>query len=198
MARVNAIPALRAKAEQALLGISPYGGQERADQAKLLHELQVHKVELEMQNEALVEALNEADELRTKYHDLYDFAPVAYLTLTSMGAILEANLEATRMLGLTRGKLLNRRLQEFFDPSALSELQQFFSELGDTTQKIKVQSLLLMEKMPIPRYVDGQGHVYVDPASQVRRIRVVLMDVTALRMATDDASNIITNFGELT
>jgi PAS domain S-box-containing protein len=198
MAKINAIPALRAKAEQALLGISPYVAPGRTDPARLLHELQVHKVELEMQNEALVEALNEADELRMKYHDLYDFAPVAYLTLTSMGAILEANLEATKMLGLTRGKLLNRRLQEFFDPGALPYIQQFFSDLCESTQKVTVQSLQLVDKKPIPRYIDAQGRVYIDPLSHVKRIRIVLMDVTALKMATDDVFKIVSNFGDLT
>lgn len=198
MTKLDAIPALRAKAEQALLGNSPDDDSCNADPVRLLHELQVHKVELEMQNEALVEALNEADALRMKYHDLYDFAPVAYLTLTTLGAILEANLEATKMLGLTRGKLLNRRLQEFFDPRALPQIQQFFSELFEGTQKICAQSLPLADKKPIPRYVDAQGRTYIDPMSHVKRIRVVLTDVTALKMATDDVFNIVTNFGDLT
>ena len=57
---------------------------------------------------------------------------------------------------------------------------------------------MLVEKKPVPRYIDGQGRVYIDPTSQVKRIRVVLMDVTALKMATDDVSNVITNFGDLT
>jgi PAS domain-containing protein len=175
-----------------------HSGSSSAASAKLLHELQVHKIELELQNEALVEALNECDELRMKYYDLYDFAPVAYLTLTSMGAILEANLEATKMLGQTRGKLLNRRLQEFFDASVLPDVQQFFSALCEGTQKISVPSLLLADQKPLPRYVDAQGRVYVDPLSHVKRVRVVLMDVTALKMATDDVVHSVSSFGHLT
>jgi PAS domain-containing protein len=197
MSRINAIPQLRAKAEKRLGGTALEAGHGKADPTKLMHELQVHQVELEMQNEALVEALNEADELRMKYHDLYDFAPVAYLTVTTMGSILEANLEATKMLGLSRGKLLNRRLQEFFDPTALPEVHQFFSSLTATTQKINARCLLLLDDKPIPHYVDAQGRIYVDPLSHVKRIRVVLMDVTALKLATDDVVNVISGFGDL-
>lgn len=197
MSRINAIPALRANAEQRLNGHPVRGSLSSADRTKILHELQVHQIELEMQNEALVEALNEADVLRIKYHDLYDFAPVAYLTLSTMGVILEANLEATKMLGLTRGKLLNQRLQEFFDPCARPDIQQFFSEMFEDSQKVCVKSLMLRNKRPMPRYVDGQGRVYADPLSNINRIRVVLTDVTALKMATDDVLNVVTNFGDL-
>lgn len=197
MPRINPISQLRAIAEQRLAKNSADAGPGTLDAAKLLHELQVHQVELELQNEALVEALNESDQLRMKYYDLYDFAPVAYLTLTSMGAILEANLEATKMLGLTRGKLLNRRLHEFFDTTSLNRVHEFFSSVCEGTQKIGARSLMLLDQQPMPRYVDLQGRIYVDPFSQVKRIRVVLMDVTALKLATDDVVKTISGFGDL-
>ena len=79
-----------------------------------------------LSGETLLENPAECDALRLKYHDLYDFAPVAYLTLNTMGNILEANLEATKMLGLNRVKLVNHRLQEFFDASALPAVNKFF------------------------------------------------------------------------
>jgi PAS domain S-box-containing protein len=80
---------------------------------RLLHELQVHQIELEMQNEELARARAEAEELLRQYTDLYDFAPVGYLTLTRDGTIRQVNLAGASLLGLARGELINRRLGVF-------------------------------------------------------------------------------------
>ncbi len=75
---------------------------------ELLHELQVHQIELEMQNDELRRAHAALEESRDRYMDLYDFAPVGYLLLTSDGLIIEINLTATKLLRENRRKLLNR------------------------------------------------------------------------------------------
>jgi PAS domain S-box-containing protein len=72
------------------------------------HELQVHQIELEMQNEALRQAQTALEESRNRYIDLYEFAPVGYLTLTTEGLIDELNLTATTLLGKERKDLLHR------------------------------------------------------------------------------------------
>ena len=75
----------------------------------VLHELQVHQVELEMQNEALRQKQTELEAMRDRYVDLYDFAPVGYLTLNSNGMIEELNLTAATLLSMERKDLLQRR-----------------------------------------------------------------------------------------
>jgi len=83
------------------------------DIALLLYELQTHQIELEMQNEDLRTTQVELVEMRDQYAELYDFAPIGYITLSKKGLILQSNLTFSEMLGLPRSELANHRLSEF-------------------------------------------------------------------------------------
>ncbi|MEI6310123.1 MAG: PAS domain S-box protein, partial [bacterium] len=78
-----------------------------------LHELQVHKAELEMQNEELRRTQLELEATRARYFDLYDLAPVGYCTLSEKGLILETNLAAAALLGVSRGALVKQLFSRF-------------------------------------------------------------------------------------
>jgi len=82
----------------------------------LLHELQVHQIELEMQNEELRRTQVELEAARARYFDLYDLAPVGYVTLSEQGIILEANLTLVDLLGVTRKQVVKRPLTRFISP----------------------------------------------------------------------------------
>ncbi len=80
------------------------------EKQKIIHELQVHQIELELQNEELRRIQLELEAARERYFDLYDLAPVGYVTVNEKGIIIEANLIASAFLGVERGKLLRKPL----------------------------------------------------------------------------------------
>jgi PAS domain S-box-containing protein len=85
-----------------------------ADSRKMLHELRVHQIELEMQNEELRRTQVELDVSRARYFDLYDLAPVSYYTVSeATGLLLEANLAGATLLGLARAELINKPITRF-------------------------------------------------------------------------------------
>ena len=83
---------------------------------RLLHELRVHQIELEMQNEELRRAQEEREASRAPPVDLYDFAPAGYVTVSEAGLLLEANLTAAALLGVARIALVRQPLSRFILP----------------------------------------------------------------------------------
>ncbi|MCX6983502.1 MAG: PAS domain-containing protein [Lentisphaerae bacterium] len=84
-----------------------------AETKQVLHELRVHQIELEMQNEELRKAHNELDDSRLRYFELFDLAPVGYCTISEKGLILEANLTAAIILNVPRGSLVKTIFSQF-------------------------------------------------------------------------------------
>jgi signal transduction histidine kinase/CheY-like chemotaxis protein len=80
---------------------------------RILHELRVHQIELEMQNEELRSAQASLDASRARYFDLYDLAPVGYVTVSDRGLVLEANLTAAKLLSVIRGDLVRQPISRF-------------------------------------------------------------------------------------
>ena len=106
---------LRKRAEKTLKTVAPQDLKDlSADEARrLIHELKVHQIELDMQNEELRQALAQRDASHARYVDLYDLAPVGYCTLSVKGLILEANLTAATLLGMTRSEMIKKPFTRF-------------------------------------------------------------------------------------
>ena len=79
----------------------------------IIHDLKVHQVELEMQNEELKRIQIELDSTKARYFDIYDLAPVGYLIISERGIILESNLTASTMLGTSRADLIKTRFSQY-------------------------------------------------------------------------------------
>lgn len=106
-----------------------------ADTLRLVHELQVHQIELEMQNEELVQARAEAEAVHRQYADLYDFAPVGYFTLARDGTISKVNLAGATLLGMARNELLTRRFGLFVSPLSRAAFVTFLEKVFSADSK---------------------------------------------------------------
>lgn len=112
------------------------------DLKKLVHELQVHQIELEMQNEELQQAYETAEIALKKYTMLYDLSPTGYFTLDSDGSICELNFTGADMLGERRFSLVNSNFKLFIADDSKSEFDNFFRRVYATNIKESCEVML--------------------------------------------------------
>lgn len=156
-------------------------GQQTQARLSQMQELQMHQLELEMDNRALRQAYEEADALREKYADIYDFAPVAYFSVDAAGIILQINLAGAILLGLKRSEMTCARFSDSIEPSSLPRFMAFFNAVisGRSRQTCEV-TLLATHQRPeafvkIEAIADDSGTEYrmvvVDITEQIRKAR---------------------------
>lgn len=115
---------------------------EKADSKKLLHELQVHQIELEMQNEELQLVYETAEKALKKYTMLYDFSPMGYFTLDSDGTICDLNFTGAEMLGDKRFSLENKNFKVFISTGSKSVFDKFFTKVYKSNAKESCKAIL--------------------------------------------------------
>ena len=168
-----------------------------ADDRALIHELQVHQIELEMQNEELKQARDATEKLQLKYEDLYDFAPVGYFTVDQDGTICEANLTGCRLLGQERREVIGRRLQAFLPAKSIPVFNEFcrnILEIGGT----QAGELFLPKDADKKIYVHISGTELQNRTEEPGKIWMAISDITerkkleeALQKERDFAESII-------
>ncbi|MDA1017039.1 MAG: PAS domain-containing protein [Planctomycetota bacterium] len=111
---------------------------------RLVYELQIHREELEIQNEELRRVHVELEASVERYTDLYDFAPVGYLTVDANGSVISANLTATTMLGRDRSRLLGTWLSLYCDPNSRGDLRDHIKQVlaDDSSQNCELVLVL--------------------------------------------------------
>lgn len=167
------------------------------DEQSLIHELQVHQIELEMQNEELVRAREEAEKLHGKFVDLYDFAPVGYFTLDPEGTILEVNLTGCQLIGYDRSMITGRRFQAFLHPASIPGFNSFCRNVIECDGKQFCEVELLRDKQQ-RFYAHVEGSEIKDGSEDPRHLRMTISDITerkkieeALHKERDFAESII-------
>lgn len=181
---------LRKRAEDALQGKT--GEQQELsinDARSLIHELQVHQIELEMQNEELRRAQKELEESRDRYSDLYDFAPVGYFSFDKNGLIIEVNLTGAKKLGVERNFLIKKPFSLFITIISKDvfylHLRQVFSTGVRQTCELKlvdkkgVEFDVLLESLAVQE--GNHGHC-----------RTAMSDITDRKKAEEAIRNVLT------
>jgi PAS domain S-box-containing protein len=167
---VNEMRKERESAEVRLALTSPTGAPARPAE-ELLHELQVHQIELEMQNEQLRQSQLDLQASRDLYEDLYEFATVGYFTLSLEGKIVRVNLTGAALLGLERKKILNSRFSSFAKNEDCNKWHLYLK---------KLQRLDLRQSCELTlKHGDGTLiHARLDGQRLNQDLRIALTDIT--------------------
>jgi two-component system cell cycle sensor histidine kinase/response regulator CckA len=162
---------------------------------RALHELRVHQIELEMQNDELRRTQEELEVSRARYFDLYDLAPVGYVTLSEKGLILEANLTAARLLGVARSALVKQPLSSFILPQDQDSYYLHRKALLETGAP-QAWELRLLRKDAKPFWAQVEATaapgVYGAPAC-----RAVVSDITERKLEAEKRANVETQYQQL-
>ncbi len=155
-----------------------------ADTQRLLHELQVHQIELEMQNDELQTARNEMEAEMEKYSDLYDFAPVGYFSLDERGRILEVNLTGAALLGVERSLLVNRCVLHFVAPASRPVFLSFLEQIFSAPEK-QVCETTLLKADGTAFWANCHGAAAISLSSPQRWCRVAVSDITVFKLVEE-------------
>jgi len=183
-----AIDGLRVTAEERLReteALATPAGTTESDVQRLLHELQVHQIELEMQNVELLRLQGvlqgELDVSRGAWEDLFEFAPVGYCTLDGNGRILQLNLAGASLLGAPRGQLLRKRLALYLAEASRLTFRAFLAEVL-AGRSAKSCDLTLQRAGDKPVHVHLAGVAVLGTGE----CRITMMDITDRKRAEDE------------
>ncbi|HYA92769.1 MAG TPA: ATP-binding protein [Thermodesulfobacteriota bacterium] len=154
------------------------------DTAKLVHDLQVHQIELEMQNEALRKAQAEIEKSRSRYFDLYDFAPIGYFTFDQKGMILEANLAGAKLLNIERSLLLRSPFIRFVSPESRTTFHLHLEKVFLTGTK-EICELNLIKKGDNSFYASLESISSKDNEGHSIQCRSAIIDITERKQAEE-------------
>ena len=145
---------------------------------KIVHQLQAHQIELELQNEALRRTQFELETARLRYFDLYDLAPVGYCTLNEQGLILEANLMATKLFGTSRSNLVNRLISSFIFKDDQDSYYLHRNDLMESGEPQSYDLRIINNNGGEPTWINLTS-TYEKNADGVPILRQVMTDISA-------------------
>jgi diguanylate cyclase (GGDEF)-like protein/PAS domain S-box-containing protein len=165
---------LRKKAEARWLETHTEPLQSLWDAKQLVQELEVHKIELEMHNEALSRAYEEADVLRERYADIYDFSPVGYFATDPKGSIIDVNLAGAILIGIKRSFKNRYRFDAFISSEYLPVFRKFLAGVFSNQAANVCEVQLLKSHHELGPFVQVQAV----PDESGAECRMVVMDIS--------------------
>jgi diguanylate cyclase (GGDEF)-like protein/PAS domain S-box-containing protein len=196
---------LRRRAESQLVADESLSGDNSMSEPtkQLIHELRVHQIELELQNEELRRTQAALERSRTRYFELYDLAPAGYLTLSEEGRIQEVNLAAAKLLNSSRNALIDTPLTQFIVPDDQDIYYHFRHQLGSAEEPQSCELRLRhIEARPI--WVRLEASLAPATASDNPPYRLILIDINARKRSEQELSEaqsrlrLVAEIGELT
>ena len=151
---------------------------------RLVHQLQIHQIELEMQNEELRRTQVELEAARARYVDLYDFSLAGHLTLDTHGTILEANLRVGVLLGINRKALIGRPLARFIARDDQDTFHRHYQEALKTGTR-QICEVQLWEETGATRWVYFESLAVHDDPGRITHWRTALLDITERKRAEE-------------
>lgn len=163
------------------------------DTTKLLHELEVHKIELEMQNAELQQAKEKAEQSANKYTQLYDelfnFIPAGYFKIDSGSIIQELNLNGAFMLSSEPSKLINKRFRDFVADDSLSVFETFLNDVFESKKK-QISEVTLKNRENSSIFVRLEGIT----CNNEKTCMFTAVDITNRRLAEESIANSATQW----
>jgi PAS domain S-box-containing protein len=189
---------LRKKAEKKLRNRSKAELKEfpAEEAARLIHELQVHKIELEMQNEELRRAHVALEKSRTEYSDLYDFSPVGYFTLDKNGLILQANLTGAGLLGIERSHLIKKPFIQYIAKN-YHDLFFLHRRNAHDTKERQTCEIKIRRKNGTEFYAQMESIAVKDSDGNFSQCRTVVTDISQRKRFMEELMESETRFRTL-
>ncbi len=156
---------------------------------ELIHELKVHQMELELQNDELRRAQEELSISRQKYFELFDLAPVAYLMVDDQTRIHDANLSAAQLFKANRKALKNLRFDSFLHPAEQDDFYLFFTGLTQKSGDVSHETIILIDGSPV--YLRIACNISrPSPSRSESLIRLTLIDITTEKLASRELEQV--------
>jgi len=150
----------------------------------MLHELQIYKIELELQNEELKQSKSDVSAALEKYTALYEFAPVGYFSLDEQGLVLEANLTGTVLLGMERSSITGRRFQLVVAPQSRPVFQAFLERIF-IEHKGQACEALLLNSLRAPFWASLEAKSAIIISGERKWCRLAVIDIATRKQAEE-------------
>ncbi|HMF33453.1 MAG TPA: PAS domain-containing protein, partial [Candidatus Lokiarchaeia archaeon] len=166
----------------------------QTEQERLIHELQVQQVHLELQNEELRRTQQDLELIHEKYVDLYDFAPVGFFTLDSQSVILDANLTGTAFLGLDKNQIINQPLTRFILPEDEGVFSRCYQNLFESSfQCLRTCKIRMQNSDGVPFYALLECALTKDASGNYTQVRAAMLDISELDAYRNHLEDLVQN-----
>jgi PAS domain S-box-containing protein len=176
---------LRHRAEEMLKLRPEVDTETDIDMLELIHELDVHQTELEIQNEELQRAQGQISALHREYEDLYEFAPCGYVTLNPQGVVTRCNLSGGTLLGAEKARLTGVGFSSFVAPEWRDDYWTVLKRAGESGERHSLE-LKLISADNGPLWVLADVQASRTGSGEVSQWRLVLADITERKRAEED------------